>query len=143
MKTLDYKFINIVNKYLENNCFSNNNTLNSSIRKIDELFLKSKPTNNQIFLYKSIDLTYDKNKHKSQFFTYKGFYQGFLLTNLNKPIYKTDKPKIILQINIPTGSKILFLNDNHVLLNRNCIISIVSINKYIINVDYNNLHVFR
>ena len=143
MKTLDCKFIKIFNKYLENKCLPNNNALNSSIYKIDELFLKSKPTSNQMFLYKSIDLTYNKNKHKSQFFTYKGYYQGFLLTDLHTPIYKTDKPKIILQINIPIGSNIIFLNDNHVLLNRNCIISIVSIDKFIINVDYNNLHTFR
>lgn len=139
MKTLDYKTLNIFNKYLTNNCFPNNNTLNSSIHKIDELFLKSKPTNNQIFLYKSIDLKYDKNKHTSQFFTYKGYHKGFILTDL-KP---KEKSKIILEINVPIGSKIIYLNDNNVLLNRNCIISIVSIDKYIVNVDYNNFRAFR
>ena len=140
MKTLDHKFIKYVNKYLENNCFPNNNTLNSSIRKIDELFLKSKPTNNQIFLYKSIDLTYAKNKHKSQFFTYKGYHKGFILTNLTKPL---DKSSIILKIDVPIGSKFMFLNNDQILLNRNCIISIVSIDKYIVNIDYNNFRAFR
>lgn len=144
MKTLNITNtqIKIINKYLENKCIPNNIRLNSIINKIDNVFLKSQPINHQLFLYKFIDLNYDKNKHRSQFLTYKGFYNGFLLTNLYPDpilLHSKEPQKMMLKINIANGSKCILLNDTQVLLNRNSIISVVSVQKFIINVNYQNL----
>ena len=47
--------------------------------------------------------------------------------------------KILLKIDVSKGSKCILLDDNKVLLNRNSIISILSIDKFIVNISYEPL----
>lgn len=135
--------INILNTYLQNNRSPNNMKTDRFIQKIDDLFIKTKPIDHPIYLYKNVDLLYDKNKHKPQLFSYKGLYKGYLLTNLypDPNIYNSkESQQMILKINVSKGSKCLLLNDTNVLLNRNSIISITSIDKFIINISYQSLN---
>lgn len=142
--------IKIINTYLYNNRSPNNIKIDSYIQKIDDLFVKTKPINHQMYLYQNVDLLYDKNKHKSQLFSYKGLYRGYLLTNLypepmenpyqNPNMYNSNEfQKIIIKIDVSKESKCILLDDNKVLLNRNSIISITSINKFIVNISYEPL----
>jgi hypothetical protein len=134
--------INIINTYLQNNCSPNNLKIDRYIQKIDDFFYKTKPIDHEIYLYKNLDLVYDKNKHKSQLFSYTGLYKGFLLANLHQPDNfnnSKENQKMILKINVSTGSKCLLLDDTNILLDRNSIISITSIDKFIINIHYKTL----
>ena len=99
-----------------------------------------------MYLYQNVDLLYDKNKHESQLFSYKGLYRGYLLTNIypksnqNSNIYNSKEfQKILLKIDVSKGSKCILLDDNKVILNRNSIISILSIDKFIVNISYEPL----
>lgn len=135
-------YINIINTYLQNNCIPNNTKINLYIQKIDDFFYKTKPIDHQIYLYKNLDVVYDKNKHKSQLFRYRGLYKGFLLANLRSDynIYNSKEiQQMILKINVSPGSKCLLLDNTNVLLNRNSIMSITSINKSIVNMNYKSL----
>ena len=133
--------IHVLNTYLQNNCIPNNTKMNSIIKNIDSIFLQTKKIDRQIYLYKNIDLLYDKNKHKSQLSNYNGLYRGYLLTNLypDSNISK-EVQQMIVKINVLEGSQCILLNDTDVLLNRNSIVSITSINKFIINISYKSLH---
>jgi len=135
--------IQILNTYLHNNCIPNNMKIDRIIQKMDDVFLKIKPLDHQVYLYKHIDLIYDKQKHRSQLFTYRGLYKGYLLTNLypDPTIYNSkESQQMILKINVSKGSRCLLLDDTNVLLNRNSFISITSIQKFVINMDYQNLN---
>jgi hypothetical protein len=135
--------IKILNTYLQNNRIPNNMKIDRIIQKMDDVFLKIKPIDHQVYLYKHIDLIYDKKKHRSQLFTYRGLYKGYLLTNLypDPTIYNSkESQQMILKINVPKGSRCLLLDDTNVLLNRNSFISITSIQKFVINMDYQSLN---
>ena len=140
-KNLSRPCIQVLNTYLQNNCNPNNTKMDSIIKNIDGIFLQTKKIDRQIYLYKNIDLLYDKNKHKSQLSNYKGIYRGYLLTNLypDSNISK-EVQQMILKINVSEGSRCILLDDTDVLLNRNSIISITSIDKFIINISYKSLH---
>jgi hypothetical protein len=141
-RVLKEPFIKIINTYLQNNRHPHNIKIDNYIKNIDDLFVKTKPINHQMYLYINVDLLYDKNKHKSQLFSYHGLYRGYLLTNLyqNPNMYNSKEfQKIILKIDVSKESKCLLLNDTSVLLNRNSIISITSINKFIVNISYKPL----
>lgn len=140
-KNLDFikSNIKLCNNYLEKKCQPNDLKINKIINDIDDIFLKIDPSHKQIYLYKHIDLIFNKNKHKSQFLNNKGFYPGFILTNLYPGNYLNENENIILKLNIPIGSKCMLLDDNKVLLNRNCIISIKTIKYNIININYYNI----
>jgi len=146
LRILKQHCIKTINTYLQNNRSPNNVKIDSYIQKIDDLFVKTKPTNHQMYLYQNVDLLYDKNKHESQLFSYKGLYRGYLLTNIypksnqNSNIYNSKEfQKILLKIDVSKGSKCILLDDNKVLLNRNSIISILSIDKFIVNISYEPL----
>jgi hypothetical protein len=111
------------------------------IKNIDSIFLQTQKIDRQIYLYKNIDLLYDKNKHQSQLSNYNGLYRGYLLTNLypDSNISK-EVQQMILKINVSEGSQCILLDDTDVLLNRNSIVSITSIDKFIINISYKSLH---
>lgn len=140
LKNLSRPCIHVLNTYLQNNCIPNNTKIDSIIKNIDSIFLQTKKVDRQLYLYKNVDLLYDKNKHKSQLFNYKGLYRGYLLTNLYPDSNTKEVQKMILKINVLEGSQFILLDDTDVLLNRNSIISITSIDKCIINISYKSLH---
>jgi len=138
-KNLSRPCIHVLNTYLQNNCIPNNTKMDHIITNIDGIFLQTKKIDRKIYLYKNVDLLYDKNKHKSQLSNYKGLYRGYLLTNLY-PDSSKEVQRMILKIDVSEGSQCILLDDTDVLLNRNSIISITSIDKFIINISYKSLH---
>lgn len=115
------------------------------VKNIDSAFKLAPPLQNDLVVYRGLNLPIytDSRRNTLMLPNYSGKYDGFVSTShdINVALRFVNRegkkmPKTLLKITVPKGSKVIYLgfqsinpDENEILINRNSIISVDSIEK--------------
>jgi hypothetical protein len=146
-----------VNNYLEDKLdnrvdrndeyIRNNDFIKLVVKNIDSAFNQVPALENDLVVYRGLNLPIytDSRRNTLMLPQYSGKYDGFVSTSpdINVALRFVNRvgkkiPKTLLKITVPKGSKVIYLGfqsinptENEILINRNAIISVYSIEKLV------------